>query len=396
MTLERYRALLAVGLVVVFFTNAANYGLRFGVPPLYWIAAFVAAATPVAAVDLFRRGLRIEPLGVWAFAYLLLSLAWFVPSSQSALAWQQIQTRVLAVLFVGLSLVLFADRRARIAAGRAIVAATLLAVGLNLYEVAFPMTFSAIPGRASGLYTNVNQSGAALVLGLILGAPSLPSRWRPPFALAVGLGILATVSRAAILAWGLVVAFWAMRPGYRVPSILGGTVLLAAVGLLLLSPAWPATERLLEERGVLTENVRQRLNFFGGGELDDASALERRGVAALAWDTFAERPLTGNGTGAFTEPPFEPGPHNMYLAMMVDHGVVGMFLLPTLILAAAWGALAAGTPATTVVPFALFLAFWGFFSHNVLEERYILLAVAFVATGAAAARRGAAGTGAPR
>jgi ABC-type amino acid transport system permease subunit len=30
------------------------------------------------------------------------------------------------------------------------------------------------------------------------------------------------------------------------------------------------------------------------------------------------------------------------------------------------------------LPFAMFLSMWGFFSHNVLEERYILVAVALV------------------
>jgi len=380
-----YRSFLAVGLVAVFFTNLANYGLRFGVPPLYWVGAFAVAAALFAAADLVRRGLRIEPVGVWAFAYVLLSLVWFAPSSQSPLAVQQVETRILSAGFLLLALFLFSEGNARFAGRRAIVAATLLAVALNLYEVVFPMTFSDIPGRASGLYTNVNQSGAALVLGLVVGAGALPPRWRVPFALAVGVGILATVSRSAILGWALVLTLWAMRRGHRGPAFLAAAILLAAGALLLLSPAWPQVQLALEERGVLTENVRERLDLFGGGELDDASTLERRQVAALAWSVFGDRPLAGAGTGASTEPPFELGPHNMYLAMMVDHGVIGLFLLPTLLLAAVWGA--RSSRMFYVVPFAVFLAFWGFFSHNVLEERYILLAVAFVAADVAGQRR---------
>lgn len=385
MTVGPYRTLLAVGLVLLFFTNAANYGLRFGVPPVFWIAALVAASAPLVLIDLIRQGLRIAPLGVWGFAYLLVSSLWFVPSSQSPVAWQQVQTRVLAVVFLLLATYLFSEARALRAARRAVVAATLLTVALNLYEVAFPMTFSEIPGRASGLFANVNQSGAALVLGLILGAEALRPRLRLPYALAAGLGILATVSRAAILGWGLVMALWAARRGNRGPAIAAGVVVTAAAALLLLSPWWAGVEQALAERGVLTENVRERLDIFGGGNLADASTLERQQVAALAWSAWSDHPLAGAGTGASTERPFELGPHNMYLAMMVDHGFVGLFLLPTLLLAAAWGADPARSP--DVVPFVVFLAFWGFFSHNVLEERYILLAVAFVAAEVAGQRR---------
>lgn len=378
-----YRTLLAVGLVLVFFTNLANYGLRFGVPPLFWVAGFVVAAAPLALRDLLRRGLRVEPIGVWAFAYLLVSLLWFASSSQSALAWQGVQTRVLSVGFLLLATFLFSDARARQAARRTIVVATVLAVALNLWEVAFPMTFSDIPGRASGLFANVNQSGAALVLGLILGAPALAPGWRAAYALAAGVGILATVSRAAILGWLGVMAAWAARRGARGPALATAGLLAVAVVAFAVSPWWAATEQALVERGVLTENVRERLDVFGD-EPADASTLERQQVAGLAWQAFAERPLAGAGTGASTETPFELGPHNMYLALMVDHGVVGLFLVPALLLAVAWGLAPARAPDAVLA--VLFVAFWSFFSHNVLEERYLLLALGFVAAEAAAAR----------
>lgn len=393
MTAGWYRSWLAVGLVAVFFTNVANFGLRFDVPPLFWVLAFVAAAAPIAAIDFFRSGLRVGPLAVWAFAYVLLSLLWFFTSSQSAEASQQVETRILSGIFLVLALYLFADRRARLAARRAIVPATLLAVALNLYEVAFPMTFSLIPGRASGLFANVNQSGAALVLGLIVGQGVLPPLLRFPYALTVGLGLLATISRAAILGWGLVLAIGAARPGRRARAVAATTIAGLAVALLMVSPVWSGVEQELVERGVLTANVQQRFDIFTGGGLDDASTSDRLGVAGRAWEDFVEQPLLGSGTGASTEGEFAIlGPHNMYLALMVDHGVIGLFLLPTLILAAVWGA--DPRRAYFVIPFALFLAFWGFFSHNVLEERFILLAVSLVAAEVAGLRRGQPPTGA--
>src|SRR4029078_2570704 len=69
--------------------------------------------------------------------------------------------------------------------------------------------------RASGLYGNANQCGAALVIGMIVGSPLLPRRWRPAFYLLVGAGVAMTFSRSTIIGWfmasGLMLAFDARR-----------------------------------------------------------------------------------------------------------------------------------------------------------------------------------------
>jgi hypothetical protein len=108
-------------------------------------------------------------------------------------------------------------------------------------------------------------------------------------------------------------------------------------------------------------------------------------VAEAAWQQFARRPFAGYGTGSAREiEGFEIGTHNIYLANLVDHGIVGLFIVPTLILAALWGA--NRKTFDVVGPFVLFLAMWGLFTHNLLEERYILLAVALVGSMVASAR----------
>ena len=48
-----------------------------------------------------------------------------------------------------------------------------------------------------------------------------------------------------------------------------------------------------------------------------------------------------------------------------------------MMLAAVWGMNRRSLD--TAVPWLLFMVMWGFFSHNVLEERHILLAAALVA-----------------
>lgn len=378
-SLRSYRAAVAADAVLVFFTNIANYTLIVGIEPLYWIAGFLALSVPLVVAGWPSARVRFDPLLLWAFGFVILSILWFFRSSQSVLAWQQVQTRVLSVIFLLLMVLLFADARARYAARWAVVVATLFTASLLVYELFNPMTFSNIPGRSSALFANVNQSGSAVVLGLILGQGIIPPPYRAGFVLATGIGVLPTFSRAAILGWVLVVVITWIRAGIRLRSLLGlGSLVLAGFAFVL-SPWWASLQRTLTERGVLTENVRDRVAFFQqGGATADASTVERLDVARLAWRTFADNPVGGRGTGAATETIFQLGPHNMYLSLMVDHGILGLFILPFLLLAVLWGVNRGSAP--VAVPFVLFIASWGLFSHNVLEERQILLAVALVAT----------------
>lgn len=384
MSLPRYRVLVATAAVLIFFTNIASYSLTYGLSPLMWVVGFIGISTPLLAVAALHGRLRLDPILIWSLGYLAISFLWFFPSSQSALAWQQVQTRILSVIFLLLMLFLFADERAQWAARQAVVAATLLTSALNIYELFNPMTFSDIPGRSTGLFANVNQAGAAVVLGLLLGYGAVPSRFRALYLIATGIGVLPTFSRAAMLGWMMVgLVIW-VQGGVRLTSVLKLGAAGVALLLLLLSPWWADLQTTLEERGVLTENVIDRLAFFERGTRGDASAEERETVARLAWATFAEHPLAGTGTGATTKTIFVVGPHNIYLALMAEHGIGGLFIFPALLLATIGGA-DRGT-ARIVVPFTLFIAFWGLFSHNVLEERYILLTFALVAAMVAARR----------
>jgi hypothetical protein len=74
--------------------------------------------------------------------------------------------------------------------------------------------------------------------------------------------------------------------------------------------------------------------------------------------------------------------------MLVDHGVTGFFVIPFLLLSVLWGLNRRSVD--KAVPWLIFMLMWGMFSHNVLEERYILLAVALTASMVASNRTVAA------
>jgi hypothetical protein len=66
----------------------------------------------------------------------------------------------------------------------------------------------------------------------------------------------------------------------------------------------------------------------------------------------------------------------MYLYYMVDHGIIGLMFLPGAVFAVAYGN--RGEDGRVILCFSIFISLWGLFSHNVLEEKYILLPFALL------------------
>jgi O-antigen ligase len=191
-----------------------------------------------------------------------------------------------------------------------------------------------------------------------------------------------------MIGWMLVVGYFFIRAGFRAQIRRLGILTLVCVGVLF-SPIWGDIQQSLQQRGTLNLNIVERIQFFTGGTRDDDSTNERKAVATRAWELFGERPLDGWGTGASRRiEGFDVGTHNIYLAMLVDHGVIGFFVIPFLLLSALWGL--NRRTVDKAVPWLIFMLMWCMFSHNVLEERYILLAVALMASMVASNRTGAA------
>jgi O-antigen ligase len=253
---------------------------------------------------------------------------------------------------------------------------TIAAIGVNFYELFYPQTFSSVVGRAAGLYMNPNRAGIALVLGMIVTLDLIPPRWRLAFALLVGTGIAITVSRSAMSGWAIVmfIMLWTKQINLRRSLAVG--LAITIIGAILLAWQWDNVMDKLKASNVLNDNVMGRLEWFNQPMANDDSAIEREAVAAIAFDMFADSPLIGNGVGASRKLLMIAGgiqisSHNQYLNLMVDHGILGCLLLPLLVLASLWQA--RGDERRRAFAFAAFVLFMGFFSHNLLEERFILL-----------------------
>ncbi|MGA9774278.1 MAG: O-antigen ligase family protein [Blastocatellia bacterium] len=381
-----YPRILAAAAVMIFFTNLDVYLFNAELTkmaPLYLIAAFALAAAPLY---LSKGSLLIigqSPVARWCYGFFMITCLWFLfQPSQSEIAWQELRTRTLSLAFMLILLSVFSSSEVQIWARRAIFAMVLLGVGLNVYELFNPQTFSSVLGRSAGLYVNPNQAGVALILGMILTITLVPQRYRLLFAVIVGAGVLFTFSRSAIVGWVICVLVIIKTDQISLRRSLATGFAVAAISVIVISAQWENIQYKLADLGVLNSNVMGRLDWFNQPVASDSSALGRQEVAAIAYEKFADSPIFGEGVGAsqrllIVEGGTEISSHNQYLNLLVDHGISGIFILPFLALALLWQA--RGEAKQTGFAFALFILYIGFFSHNILEERFILLTFSLMA-----------------
>ncbi|HEX8088144.1 MAG TPA: O-antigen ligase family protein [Blastocatellia bacterium] len=383
---------MAIAVVMIFFTSLSLYLFLaefVSFPPLYWMIGFGVAAAPVCLSLRSVLTVRHSMLARWCYGFLMISSLWLMfQPSPSEIVWQEFQTRVLSVLFVLALICIFSSEGAQLWARRATLAAVLVAVGFNLYELFNPLSFSTVMGRSAGLYMNPNQCAVALILGMVISLGLLPHRYRVLFASLVGLGVLLTLSRSAAIGWFITILAL-IKTGQislRRSILIGCT--LVTVTLAAAVWQWNKIEYQLEDLGVLNPNTTMRLDWFNNMDASDFSATERKQVAEFGWEMFSDSPIVGHGVGASIDWSYERSSHNEYLNMMVDHGIVGFFILPLLALATTWRG--RGEARQIGFAFTAFILYFGFFSHNILNERPVLMTFALLSSMVMSSREGQA------
>ena len=375
-----YHRVLAIAAVLIFYTNIPIYlNVEHGIGlPWFWVIGFTALAIPVVFMQMTKSGFFDSPVMLWCFGYVWLAVLGFFWSSQPDVAWQEVRWRVLTFLNLVVFLAVLTHPDINKLTRQVLAAGVLLGVTVNIYELFVPMSFSLIVGRSAGLYMNATTSALALVGGMIIAVSILPSWFRGTFVLLTGVGVFLTFSRGGILAWlvalvGLIITKKVNIKHMLLTSVLG--LLLAGMFVL---PRLGDILSMLDMNGVINKNVVERLEWlkdpFG---VSDESGVARQAVAAQAWDTFAENPVFGNGTGSFRNAFFIP-PHNQFLSFMVDHGIVGAAIIPMLLLAISWRK--RGQAGTVAIIFALVQTMASFMSHTVINEAHTLLLCALLAT----------------
>jgi len=119
-------------------------------------------------------------------------------------------------------------------------------------------------------------------------------------------------------------------------------------------------------------NVLARLGFFTGNHsIADDSAQSRLSVAKAALTYFADNPLLGAGHSFTYHWEYNISTHNIYLLLMAEYGILGMFIYPLLMLSIIWKA--QGEAKQTGIAAIVYFLIIGLTSSNVLFGFHTLL-----------------------
>jgi hypothetical protein len=336
--------------------------------PVYFAAYGIGAL--LLALDL-RSAKRLldSPLVRWSFAALLL-FTWgmFVRMFHAPAGiddydfFRKFGLRVNGIGFVLCCTIIFDNTKTLQITKRAVVVGTLAGVALNIYDLMFPGTFSAIPGRAAGLYVQPNTSGMALVFGCVIGVSVMRRRWWQEAFILVGfIGVVATFSRESILAFGFVVVGGILSGRLSLRTlVVAGCVGGAFLGVLKLGNSRSSDSIVSNENwSRITSHVF------------DASARDRIVLAKETLSAFEEAPLLGQGFGT-TSYWEDTESHNFYLSLLADHGIIGILLIPALLLSIrrrSWD----------FYSFAAVFLVWCLFSHLIFDDAAGLISLAIQA-----------------
>jgi len=382
-TLKRLASLGALLIGALVLTNWPVYhnSVLNGPQPLvyYAIAPGFAVVLLMARPKMLLRALR-EPLVIWFVLYLAAGLLWLLIAADfSEAETRQWRTGLLVFIIFSASLIL-ASVADRTHLAKVILACALLASVNNWLDFLFPFSYVPLgsewsnPGRGAGLFIDANQAGGAVIAMVIGVLPFLSRRYRGLALLFMLFGLYPTFSRAAFLVGVLVTAI-----EFLLGQINGRQ--LALMGLV--APMMFAVGLSLHRMGISSDeinlgNIEDRLDYFRtGGEILDESAVSRRGLATMALRMISESPIVGNGVGSTRVQGRGYGPHNMYLLLAAEQGVVGvLFYLSfiVLILRKGWRLFKRGITqqaqdvGSALIGMGVYFAFMGLFSHELLEE----------------------------
>lgn len=376
-----YQCFLAIASIFIFFTQLDNYLFDSGITPApkYLVIAFCLASIPLLVLLITRKN-QYLPTGVlkWSVVYITVSSIYYQFVLPTDAVEQEMETRVLANLVLLVMVVVFTGHSlVQISVRWSILLVTLINVYNNMYELFNPLIFNALndSGRPAGFYVDPNESGCALILGVIFSINMLPYKYRLPFTLIVFLGAFVTFSRGAIISMILLIIFFSFKriiPNRQlVYYILGILIIIAIFGNI--------GSYLIEEAsnlGILNKNIESRIEFLAnptaGDTNDDNSRLD---IVNTTWESFQKKPLLGNGF-AYVQTWGKILPHNIYLTYMLENGFLGAILLPLFVF---WITNSAcGETKNIAFVFTIFILFWGFFSNTILSDRGILITFALM------------------
>jgi len=331
--MQRYFQFLVFFIVILYCSYAYQfffYSGITGIKPLYWYLITACLALSVVLVDQ-NSAKAPRYFIIWLWVFLCYSIFNFLYSSQSAVAQQALIQNIQSIVLLLSFLVIFQQGGVR-NVKLAILIVVLFAVPMNFIDFISPM-WSKVPGRASGIYMNPNTSGKILVFAMVASITVVPSKFRTLYCMFVGAGVLVTFSRTSWLIWALALTVLA-GSGYI--AFKRKSVSLVFVGLLsclvIYSLITGGALGLISDSPVGQYLKPSTLARLGGADITvDSSVAGRTVVALKSLDVFQQYPWFGAGLGYTREWDYNISPHNMYLMMAAEGGMLGLALFISLL-----------------------------------------------------------------
>lgn len=377
--IDRYQRFISVVATFLFFSDLPDYlwaAPLLPILPLLWIYVFLFLSLPF-----IHKVKNIpKPLLLWMGFYLLIATLSLMTVSSDEVSFFDFRAKVLSVLFIALMCVIY-QQKSLDHVKYTILAVILMTIGNNIIELLNPKIFTDLNvGRPAGFYIDPNKTGCALMLGMLFTINTIKKSYRGLFVIIVGIGIMATFSRGAILGWVVCVAI--LIAG-RVLSDRRRQIVLPTIALIFILITVNPLQTLTDYfKGTNTAgsnyDIVKRLEEFQNPSSKEESAAARQAVATGAWLMFGSHPFWGNGLASTRKwMVADVSTHNMYLYYMADHGILGVIFLPGAIFGVVYRN--RGEERAIIICFAVFMTLWGFFSHEVLAERYVLSSFALMA-----------------
>ncbi|MFZ5469541.1 MAG: O-antigen ligase family protein [Myxococcota bacterium] len=312
--------------------------------------ALVTSSLAAALVVLRRLG-KLEP--VYLDGVRGLALIGFAALASGSILWsihpEESRTTAIGIvklvaIYLTMVNVLTTWRRVVWVCGALVAGSIVTSIGVIHWHHAGVDLVEGYRARWVGVYADPNHM--AMDLGLVvplalafLARRQTPAVFRVVSALAAALAVVAIVlshSRGGFIGLAVAVVLWAAREKQRVRSFFIGLAFVLA--LLAFAP----------------ESFWRRTSTVATFE-DDVSALGRVHAWQVAKDINVERPLLGVGAGAFrfAWPMYAPPEarrayvaHNVFLDVIGELGLVGLFLFLVFAGGASGGAFAASTDPT--------------------------------------------------
>jgi O-antigen ligase len=375
--LLNYQGLLAIGVIFFFYTRLDTYLVVRGLAssPVGWMLPYFALSIPLFFLQ--KRNHFPRSILYWCLGYFIATAIsyTFFPSSDSS--FRALTDRSFSSVFLLVTTFLFMHQQVLSWTRRAIGIATLVGIINNFYQFFIDQSAfgGLVEGRATGLYLDPNDCSSALILGMILTVGLFPPKFRVFWILLVGFGIVLTLSRGGMLCWFITVITLSLT---RVIYLKHFMLWILGIGLLLflgsgdMGDSW---NHLVDSNG-----FGRLEGMIDGSTVEDASALERKGVAQKGWEMFLERPIFGYGVGStfdYSITHFTVSTHNMYLLHLAEYGALGIIILPLAIYSVIYRAHA--DTRKIGISFAVFVLFSSLFCHTVLTMNFFLISFALMA-----------------